>query len=116
MPTYQDIHERIYQFVVAVLLFTKTLPKTPQNFIIVNQITDSVTSMGANDQEADGTNTKKDFVSKYAIVRKEGKETQYWLRIIGDTNLEYKDKTNTLINENIEINKIVSSIMYNTSH
>jgi len=82
----QDIHERIYKFVVDVLNFIKTLPKTPQNLIIINQISRSVTSMGANDQEADGTDSRKDFIAKYCIVRKEGKETNYWLRLIEDTN------------------------------
>jgi four helix bundle protein len=69
-----EIHERIYQFVVRVLKLIKLLPKTPENLIIIYQITKSVTSMGANDQEADGCDSKKDFVAKYAIVRKEGKE------------------------------------------
>jgi len=32
----QDIHERIYKFVVDVLNFIKTLPTTPQNLIIIN--------------------------------------------------------------------------------
>jgi len=42
--------------------------------------------MGANDQEADGTDSRKDFIAKYCIVRKEGKEINYWLRLIEDTN------------------------------
>lgn len=81
----QDIHERIYQFVLRVLNLTKSLPKTTQNLTLIAQITRSVTSMGANDQEADGTDSKKDFISKYSLVRKEGKETNYWLRLIEDT-------------------------------
>jgi len=60
--------------VVDVLNFIKTLPKIPQNLIIINQISRSVTSMGANDQEADGTDSRKDFIAKYGLVRKEGKE------------------------------------------
>jgi four helix bundle protein len=63
----KDIHERIYQFVVQVLSYTKLLPKTPQNLILINQITRSVTSMGANDQEADGTDSRKDFYCKVLL-------------------------------------------------
>lgn len=37
----------------------KQLPKTPENLVIINQITRSATSMGANDREADGTTTKR---------------------------------------------------------
>lgn len=110
----QDIHERIYQFVIRVLNLIKTLPKTPENIIIIAQLTKSVTSMGANDQEADGTDSRKDFIAKYAIVRKEGKETSYWLRIIADTNPLLKLRMKDLMQEGKEIVKIVSTIILNS--
>lgn len=109
-----DIHERIYQFVVRVINLIKVLPKTPENIILINQVTRSVTSMGANDQEADGTDSRKDFVAKYAIVRKEGKETNYWLRLIADTNPSIGDRMADLRQEGKEIVKIVSAIILNT--
>ncbi len=110
----QDIHERIYNFVILVLNFVKKLPKTPENLVLINQIIRSATSMGANDQEADGTDSRKDFIYKYAIVRKEGKETHYWLRVIADMNLSFKDKMQDLLQENKEIVKIVSAIIFKT--
>lgn len=107
----QDIHERIYQFVIRVINLVKQLPKTPENIILTNQITRSVTSMGANDQEADGTDSRKDFIAKYAIVRKESKETSYWLRLISDTNSSFRPRMQDLQQEGKEIIKIVSSII-----
>lgn len=111
----KDIHERIYEFVIAVLKYIRKLPKNGENLIIINQLARSVTSMGANDQEADGTNTKKDFVSKYAIVRKETKESSYWLRALADLNSNYSREGLYLRDEAIEIAKIVSTIIYKTS-
>ena len=110
----KDIHKRIYNYVIRVLKLVKTLPKTPENLIIINQITRSVTSMGANDQEADGVTTKNDFIHKYSIVRKESKETDYWLRIIADTNPLLEPRMQDLMSEGIEIIKIVTTIIYNT--
>lgn len=107
----RDIHERIYSFVIRVINLTKSLPPTSQNIVLINQIVRSATSMGANDQEADGTDSKKDFIAKYAIVRKEGKETSYWLRLIADTNLSIKSRMNNIQQEGKEIVKIVSSII-----
>lgn len=107
-----DIHERIYQWVIQVVNFTKQLSKTSQNLVIIPQIVGSATSVGANDQEADASNSKKDFIAKYALVRKECKETIYWLRVIKDTNpLEFKKETEAFISEGREIGYIVSSIM-----
>lgn len=71
--------------------------------------------MGANDQEADGANTKKDFISKYSIVRKETKETIYWLRILSDLNPRLKAEGLELMQEGLEIARIVSAIIYKTS-
>jgi four helix bundle protein len=70
-----DIHKRIYDFIVRVIKLVNLLPRNQANQVIIGQILRSVTSMGANDQEADGTLTKKDFTHCYPIVRKEGKET-----------------------------------------
>ncbi len=68
-----DIHERIFEFVIAVIKFLSKIPKTSVNLIFIGQCTRSVTSMGANYQEADGTSTKKDFIHKYTDVRKENR-------------------------------------------
>lgn len=109
-----NIHDRIYSFVIKVLKLIKKLPDTTENKIIKHQIAKSVTSMGANDNEADGTTTTRDFIHKYGIVRKEGKETHYWLRVIGDTNSKLTKEAGVLVAECLEIIKIVSAIIYKT--
>jgi four helix bundle protein len=60
----KDIHERIYQFVLRVLKLLNSLPKTPINLNIIDQCSQAVTSVGANDQEADACASKKDFLAK----------------------------------------------------
>ena len=112
-----DIHERIFNFIVDVIKFLNKLPKTPSNLIFINQITRSVTSMGANDQEADGASSKKDFLHCYTVVRKENKETVFWLRIIEKTNdSKFSAEAQRLIREGNEIVAIVSTIIKNTSN
>ena len=110
----KDIHERIYKFVLRVINLTKALPKTPQNDVIIHQVIKSATSMGANDQEADGSESRKDFIVKYSIVKKETKETNYWLRVIEDTNPTIKERIVGLKKEGLELVKIVSSIIIST--
>jgi four helix bundle protein len=70
--------------------------------------------MGANDQEADGTLTKKDFIHCYTVVRKESKETNFWLKLIADTNPTVKSKMESIIQEGQEITAIISSIINKT--
>lgn len=109
-----DIHERIYQFVKRILKLLHALPQTTINQNIVNQCSRSATSVGANDQEADACSSKRDFLAKYAIVKKELKETNYWLRLVVDTNPEFKERMKALTQEGKEILLIVSSIIINT--
>ena len=115
--TPQDIHSRIYQFVITCFTnVVKKVPRSTESLPIISQLSSSLTSMGANDQEADGASTKKDFIAKYYIVKKETKETKYWLSIIKDTNLVMKNVVESYIEECHEILMIVSKIINNTKY
>ena len=70
--------------------------------------------MGANDQEADASASKKDFIAKYMIVRKETKETKYWLSFVHDSDLIRQTIVEPYIKECQEILLIVSKILENT--
>lgn len=106
-----DIHDRIYQFVLEVLKILGSLPKNSLNLIIIDQCGRSVTSVGANDQEADACESKKDFIQKYSIVKKELKETNYWLRLIKDTNPNLEVNIKVTQQEGKELLLITSSIV-----
>lgn len=110
-----DIHERIFKFIVNVVKFLNKLPKTQANLIFINQLTRSVSSMGANDQEADGALTKRDFIHGFTLVRKEGKETVFWLRLINELNFGLTSASEILSREGNEIVAIVSTIIKNAS-
>ena len=112
-PRY-DIHNRIYDFILRTLKLINSLPKTASNSVISQQLLRCATSIGANDQEADGTLTKKDFIYCYTVVRKETKETVFWLRLINDTNPTLSPKMGPIIKEGQEIIAIISSILNNT--
>lgn len=109
-----DIHERIFRFVINVLGFLNKIPYSYSNQVYKGQVTRSVTSMGANDQEADGAFSTKDFIHCFIIVRKESKETVYWLRIIKATLPKLESESEILIKEGLEIVAIVSKIIRNT--
>ena len=101
-------------FVVRVIKLVNLLPKNESNAVIIPQILRSVTSIGANDQEADGSLTKKDFIHCYTIVRKETKETMFWLKLVAETNPTIQTKMSLVIQENQELASIISSIINKT--
>lgn len=114
--TDKDIHTRIYKFVInCYSQIVRKIPQTVASTSIISQLSSSLTSMGANDQEADAAGSKKDFIAKFTIVRKETKETQYWLSVTRDVELIDKNIINPFITESHEILMIVSKIIKNMS-
>jgi len=62
-------------------------------YVISKQLLRSATSIGANVEEANAAQTKKDFIAKMAIASKEARETRYWLRLLQKSklvNLDYE--------------------------
>ena len=49
----------------------------------------SGTSIGANVEEAQAAQSRRDFLSKLSIANKEARETFYWLRLLNDSNYIY---------------------------
>ncbi len=110
-PIY-DLEERTFQFAKEVRLFVKTLPKTVSNIEDGKQVIRSSGSVGANYREANESLSKKDFLMRIKISRKEAKESAYWLRLIHETNgLKNSDNALNLIQEANELKKILSSIL-----
>lgn len=93
-------------------MFAKTLPKTIANFEDGKQLIKFSGSVGANYREANESLSKKDFILRIKICRKEAKESEYWLRLIDETNnLDNTDGVRHLIKEASELKKIFSSIL-----
>jgi len=110
-PVY-DLEERTFHFAKSVRLFVKTIPKTIANIEDGKQLVKASGSVGANYREANESLSKKDFLMRMKISRKEAKESVYWLRLISETNhLKNTHDVQNLIQEATELKKILSSIL-----
>ena len=110
-PKY-DLEERAFQFAKSVRKIIKTLPKTIANTEDGKQVVRSSGSTGANYIEANAALSKKDFLMRVRISRKEAKESAYWLRLINETNqLNNRSEFEALFLEATEIKKILSAII-----
>ena len=104
-----DLEDRTLDFAKRIRRYVKNLPKSMINFEVGKQLFRSAGSVGANYIEANEALSKKDFVMRVKICRKEAKESRYWLRL-SETNREEEEK-NSLIGETIELTKIFGSIL-----
>lgn len=109
-----DLEERTAKFAEKIIDFTKKLPQNLINRPLIVQLVKSGTSIGANYSEADEANSKKDFLNKIAIAKKETKETKYWLRIIAYTLPQFKEEAREIWKEAQELNLILAAIIRNS--
>ena len=87
-----DLEDRTFEFAKAVRALIKSIPKNLANIEDGKQIIRSSGSVGANYIEANEALSKKDFIMRIKICRKEAKESRYWLKLIevgADENLTH---------------------------
>ena len=107
-----DLEERTLAFSKRVRAFIKKLPKMTSNFEDGKQVIRSSGSVGANYIEANESLSKKDFIMRIKICRKEAKETRYWLFLIDTANSsELEQERKQLIQEIAELMKIFGAIL-----
>ena len=77
-----QISERVIDFVANVLRMVSDFPAKTISSKLADQLIRSSTSVGANYEEAQAAESRKDFVHKLQVSLKEMRETYYWLRVI----------------------------------
>ncbi len=103
------IKEKTYQFALDIVCLYKKLQERNE-YIISKQIVRSGTSIGANVEEALAAQSRRDFISKMTISSKEARETNYWLRLLRDSNL-CDLHLHSLIHDSEEIIRILTAIV-----
>ena len=107
-----DLEERTLKFARRVRSFVKLLPKTTANIEDGKQLIKASGSIGANYIEANEALSKKDFIMRIKICRKEAKESRYWLRLIDTTDeVDLDNERKYLENEASELMNIFGSIL-----
>jgi four helix bundle protein len=110
-PKQYDLEERAFEFARCGVEFCRGLPKTTTDGEIAKQLVRAATPVGANYIEANEALSKKDFLMRIKIYRKEAKETGYWLRLIRVRSPDLTDERERLIGESVELMKIFGSIL-----
>lgn len=93
------------------------LPKSQDNYIILNQLIRSVTSVASNDRSSCMSPSEKEFFSKLSIVIEEIDETAFWLELLlelhnEDVELELEKYMDKSIELRMIFSKARSSLYY----
>jgi len=105
-----DLEERTFQFAKNVKDYIEKLPRSLTNSEIGKQLMRSAGSVGANYIEANESLSKKDYVMRVKISKKEAKETKYWLNL-SNPHKKYEHNKIELMCESEELMKIFATII-----
>ena len=108
-----DLEDRTLKFSKEVIKFINNSPGSLTNNEIAKQLVRSSGSVGANYIEANESISKKDFLYRVKICRKESKESRYWLNLIM-TDEKLEEERKKLIQESTELMKIFGAIIEKT--
>ena len=107
-----DLEARTLEFSRSVRAFVKKLGKSIANIEDGRQLVKASGSVGSNYIEANESLSKKDFIMRIKICRKEAKESRYWLRLVDtDNDREQEIDRDALITEATELMNIFGAIL-----
>ena len=91
-----ELRTRAKALALHIISVCDTIDTRKGRGVLVNQITRSSTSIGANIHESKYAHGTPDFISKMQIALKEASETGYWLELLYKTNYIGEEQYNFL--------------------
>lgn len=112
---YNVIQAKSYAFAIRIVKLYKFLVEDKKERVLSKQLLRSGTSVGAMVEEAIGAESDADFRHKLKIAYKECRETNYWIRLLKDTEYLNEKQAESMLIDNIEMIKILTKILKTTS-
>lgn len=108
------VREKSFAFAVRVVRLYRFLSAEHKEFVLSKQVLRSGTAIGALVREAEQAESKPDFIHKLAIALKEANETEYWLELLRETAYLSASEAESIITDNKELLKLLTSIIKST--
>ena len=104
------LKDKSYRFALRIIKLYRFLSVNKNEYVLSKQLLRSGTSIGANIEESIGGQTEKDFYTKLSIAYKESRETDYWIRLLRDSDLLSKEQAESLLIDCDELIRIIGKI------
>jgi len=111
----RDLPQRSFDFALRVVKLCQILDHKPGvSRTLASQLLRSASSIGANVEEGQGSQSKADFTAKYYVACKEARETHYWLRLLAAAKIVPAERLTDLIDEANQLIAILTTIVKKT--
>jgi four helix bundle protein len=103
------LKNKSYAFALRIVKLCRKLQGEQKEYVLSKQLLRSGTAIGALTEEANQAESKADFIHKLSIANKEANETQYWIRLLIDTEIVNPIEGKELLENCNELIRIVTA-------
>ena len=107
----QTVERKSFLFAVRIVKLYKHLHAGKKEYVLSKQLLRAGTSIGANVAEAEQAQSHADFISKMSIALKEASETNYWLRLLRETDYLSETEFSSIHCDCRELEKMLTAIV-----
>ncbi len=108
------LKEKSYAFALRMVKLCRYLSEEKKEFVLSKQVLRSGTSIGANIEEAFQGQSKADFIAKLSISLKESFETNFWLRLLRDSEYLNEKEAESILRNCEELQKLLTASIKTT--
>ena len=105
-----NVRSKSYEYALMVVRAAQPLHRRGE-FVLANQFLRAGTSIGANIEEANAAQSKREFIAKMSIASKEARESRYWVRLLSDAGLVDQTPGKELADRCDELIKMLTAIV-----
>ena len=110
------IQDKSFAFALRMVKLCNHLQKAKRETIMSKQLLRCGTSIGANVAESKHAQSRADFISKLTIALKEAAETDYWLRLLYESNYLSNVEFQSIFADCKEIESLFAAIVKTTKN
>jgi four helix bundle protein len=110
----REMSERLLDYGVRAIRVVDSLPRNLVGRRIGDQLLRSSISVGANYEEAQGAESREDFVHKLQIALKEVRESNCWLRLLAKANIVPANRLSAILDESDQLRAMLSKAVATT--
>jgi four helix bundle protein len=110
----REVSEQLLDYGVRAIGVVEALPRTLVGRRIEDELLRSSISVGANYEEAQGAESREDFVHKLQIALKEVRESNYWLRLLAKSGIVPGNRLSAILDESNQLRAMLSKAVATT--
>ncbi len=103
------LQEKSYKFALRIVKLSQYLNDEKREFVLSKKILDSGTSIGVLIEEGKQGENRADFLQKFSVANKEAFKTNFWLRLLRDSEFLSEKQAQSLLTDCEELQKMLIS-------